>query len=297
MMTALLSTIMILKKYQKEIQEENKDFEISGFAYDENQDIYYSVVDSWQREYGYCRFFDYIATPLGVVMDSEPIIFEYNNKLWLIEFWKGQYGMSTGAEIGIYATDIKKENVINNLNSACFNKIADDEMLHMSYALFKNNRFYFLRTGKNWWLSGFKVGDFANPKDLSMFIKIEFKDIGMCNAFVNEMLKMGYTSNMLEITDTKVNVLFDKPYSKQPWTRLKWLENIVQKRNKFITDRYKEIVDSSNNSINNISLIKQNNYKLYKKIKKIGLSKKTYDLIAYLKKDKKRSVNNYDDSI
>mgnify|MGYP000621142798 CR=1 FL=1 len=31
--------------------------------------------------------------------------FDYQGKTWLLEFWKGQYGINTGAEIGIYRAD------------------------------------------------------------------------------------------------------------------------------------------------------------------------------------------------
>jgi len=44
--------------------------------------------------------YDEAAAPLGMIVDCEPIHFEYKGKRWLIQFWKGQYDLPTGAEVG-----------------------------------------------------------------------------------------------------------------------------------------------------------------------------------------------------
>ena len=43
-----------------------------------------------------------MAPRFQMVFDALPVYFDYQKKTWLIEFWKGQYGINTGAEIGIY---------------------------------------------------------------------------------------------------------------------------------------------------------------------------------------------------
>jgi hypothetical protein len=68
-----------------------------GFTYDETQDIYISRVDSWQRKAGYSFLVDLSAAPVGMIIDCEPIIFDYNGQVYMIELWKGQYDLSTGA--------------------------------------------------------------------------------------------------------------------------------------------------------------------------------------------------------
>ena len=37
-----------------------------------------------------------------MIIDCEPICFMYGGKNWMIELWKGQYGLETGGEIGVY---------------------------------------------------------------------------------------------------------------------------------------------------------------------------------------------------
>src|SRR5665647_1009964 len=71
--------------------ELDKAIEIAGYSYDQKQDIFYSTMDPWQRDIGYCRLYDELAAPLGMITDCEPIHFEYLEKKWMIGFWKGQY--------------------------------------------------------------------------------------------------------------------------------------------------------------------------------------------------------------
>jgi hypothetical protein len=64
----------------------DKIIAIGGYSYDPQQDIFYSNMDAWQREFGYCRLYDEAATPLRLIMDCEPIYFDFKEKHWLIEF-------------------------------------------------------------------------------------------------------------------------------------------------------------------------------------------------------------------
>lgn len=95
-------------------------------------------MNPWQRKYGYCKTYDEASPLLGMIIDSEPIHFEYDNRYWLIEFWKGQYGMTTGCEIGIYE-------IINNHSKvkedSIYNSASDNERLYMFYTL-KNKKDY-----------------------------------------------------------------------------------------------------------------------------------------------------------
>lgn len=106
----------------------------AGFEYDNEQDIFYSVIDAWQYDYGYCRLYDEFSAPLSMIFDCDPIYFEYNNKNWLIEFWKGQYGICTGFEVGVYASEKNKDesNEISG-DDIFYNKISSEEFLDISF--------------------------------------------------------------------------------------------------------------------------------------------------------------------
>ena len=104
--TAFKSILVIIGDNRSiDYSDFDETIEASGFLYDPEEDIFYSKMNPWQRKYGYCRLYDEIAAPLGMIVDSEPIHFKYEGKSWLIEFWKGQYDLTTGCEIGIYNTN------------------------------------------------------------------------------------------------------------------------------------------------------------------------------------------------
>ena len=50
------------------------------FGYDPHQDVFYTIIDPWQRKMGYTRLYDEAAVLSFMVLDSEPIYFEYDNK-------------------------------------------------------------------------------------------------------------------------------------------------------------------------------------------------------------------------
>ena len=83
-------------------------FSAVGFAYNAEKDIFYSTKNAWQKNFGYTHMYDVMAPIFRMIVDTEPVRFHYNNKNWLITFWKGHYGMVTGAEIGIYCPNKKK---------------------------------------------------------------------------------------------------------------------------------------------------------------------------------------------
>lgn len=75
----------------------------AGFSYDPTQDIIYSNLNNVQRFFGFAQEIDSMAAfPLISQIECEPIIFTHDNKDYMIELWKGQYGLMTGAEVGIY---------------------------------------------------------------------------------------------------------------------------------------------------------------------------------------------------
>jgi hypothetical protein len=74
----------------------------AGFSYDLESGLLYSRMDAKQRQLGFAYFFDEGIPLISSNISCEPVYFIYDNKEWLIEIWKGQYGMELGAEIGVY---------------------------------------------------------------------------------------------------------------------------------------------------------------------------------------------------
>ena len=72
----------------------------AGFLYNPDQDIIYSRMDALQRSFGYAFGYDAAALGMNADLDCEPIFFDYDGKHWMIELWKGQYGLETDAKSG-----------------------------------------------------------------------------------------------------------------------------------------------------------------------------------------------------
>ena len=171
---------------EKKLKEINDILNPFGFEFNLNQDIVISKNDSWQRNMGYKDNYDLKAPFFSIVMDAEPIYFDYNNKHYRLEFWKGQYGITTGAEIGLYIQEYnckKKKHYYRSAN--------DDERLEMGFSLFKNC-YLFSCHEFSWWLAGFDIGNFSKPKELKLKACINFPNKEMQIAFVNGLLNAGY---------------------------------------------------------------------------------------------------------
>ncbi|MGI5971086.1 MAG: DUF4474 domain-containing protein [Oscillospiraceae bacterium] len=263
--------IIYRNRMQSKLEEADIDQIVgeAGFAYDERQDIFYSKMDAWQRKYGYSKVYDEASPPLSMIFDIEPVHFAYDNRNWLIEFWKGQYGMTTGAEIGVYYT----ENPV--VNDFTFYKCADDEdLLPMSLTLRKNNKLLFRRSGVHWWLTGFVLGEFSEPDELEMDVEISFKDYKMRDKFINRLHKIGYRD--LRISGHTVGFTISKPYSPQPNTRTEVLSRIQQKKNKLLCEQYKKIAGDYPNTYEALKAIKQKSPKLFSRIVTMGRPAELY---------------------
>ena len=169
-----------------------------GFQFDLKQDIVISKNDSWQREVGFSDLYDYKAPFLNIVTDAEPIYFTYQDKEYRLEFWKGQYGITTGGEIGLYVRDKSMDDAFGYYRCA-----TDEERLQMGFMLY-DNCFLFSRSGLSWWLTGFDVGKFSRPRDLFMKVCILFPTKEMQVCFVEGLLAAGYEQNKIHICDCSV---------------------------------------------------------------------------------------------
>ena len=178
----------IRKKEENKLEQQNyvnSLIYLAGFEWDPTKNIYRSRHDALQRLGGYNSLYDDLSSYLYMVIDIEPIIFTYGEKTYMIELWKGQYGIATGCEIGIY---INSKNRPDRYYCA-----TDDDMIQMSYTLINNksNTKIFERSDIHWWLTGFKPGIFNNPDDLTMEnISLTFKDNGMADAFKSALLNL-----------------------------------------------------------------------------------------------------------
>ena len=202
----------------------------AGFLYDPRHDIIYSEMNPLQRNFGYAYGYDAAALAMTAIIDCEPIFFDYAEKHWMIELWKGQYGLETGCEIGVYNRPINSTSSLgyalldatigarpgdtNPSHNLFFNCANDNELLVMSSTLYKNGQPLFFRgPEKHWWLTGFKWGIYSRPDELTMDVSITCLDATMRTALVNALQGMGYSVRTFATT---VSFRFATPRSPQP---------------------------------------------------------------------------------
>lgn len=178
-----------------------------GYCYEPCRDIFSSTLDAWQRKFGYTEAYNYFTPKFNMVFDYEPVYFDYKDRTWLIEFWKGQYGINTGAEVGLYYSNSYVTPALQDITH--FESVKDKDMLPMTLHLFKNNKTLAKLTKNHWWLTIFDVGNYSEPKDLSAHIGIQFPNTEMMNSFLTALLKKGYEKEKLLVKGTKVLLLFD----------------------------------------------------------------------------------------
>ena len=161
-----------------------------GYKYDVRQDIFTSTVDAWQKFYGYGNIYDRLAPHASMIFDCQPIYFDFEGKTWLIEFWKGQYGINTGSEIGIYrASGIVPP---EQRKTTMFAAVPEEEYLDMRTELLCKGEPIAAFSAVHWWLTMFCMGRFSHPKELTLNVSIRFTDMNMRDAFVDALFDNGY---------------------------------------------------------------------------------------------------------
>lgn len=223
----------------KKIQLLNELAEPLGFSYLASQDVITSRTDAWQKEYGYHAVFDKSALRLHMVFDCEPIYFNYQNKTWMIELWKGQYGLNTGGEIGIYHADSILRP--DQYDRVLFHGVSDCEMLPVSMNLFLKGSGLFTVNRPHWWLTGFRMGYYCEPEDLTMRASITCLDYEMLSCLVESLLRIGYLECELCICDLTVSFVFSIPHTKQPRSDCHLRERCVMRQNRLFCRLYRWI--------------------------------------------------------
>ena len=131
-----------------------------GFFYEEREGVFSSRKDAWQRRIGYTAAFDRGAFGACMVLDAFPVYFDYGGKTWLIEFWKGQYGINTGGEVGVYHTE--EEIPPHAYAAAHFLAAEDEELPKICCRLERNGGKLYEYCERHWWLTGFRMGRFPS---------------------------------------------------------------------------------------------------------------------------------------
>ena len=249
----------------------------AGFLYDPSQDVIYSKLDAWQQYVGFCQLYDDLApVSISAVIDAEPIYFTYEGKEWMIELWKGQYGIETGAEIGVYNRPARSSVVstvadtLARLFPVVVGQVARDiahefklygcattEPLEIAFTLTRKatGETILRREGRHWWLTAFRWGVYSEPEELSVDAQITLLTPAMRDVFIAALEAARYTG-IQTLDASSARFTFDRPTHKQPSVR-ESLREKVQGNNRKLVDAYNDAKKSLGVTTNDPNVIQQ----------------------------------------
>lgn len=174
---------------------------VLSYMYSYKDDYYYvNSPAAWQRNFGYTRVYDLVAPYLLMEYDYTRVHFNYEDKDWMIQIWKGQYGLAFyGAEVGIYT---KKHSDAKDSYLTKYDCASDEDSLMMQTELYhdrKGNGEYVHEFTtpyeKTWWSTGFKMGHLMIQEpavELRMQGVITMKDEEMAQLFAQGLEDCGF---------------------------------------------------------------------------------------------------------
>ena len=202
----------------------NSLIEPFGYCYEPSQDVISSRNNAWQREFGYTALFDTAAPFFNMVFDSLPLYFDYRGRTWLAELWKGQYGINTGAEIGIYYSE--RILSVQERKTAHFQAVEAQDALPVSMTLIKKDRPLFSLSKITWWLTGFCMGSFSKPGQLCLNTAFQFPNCEMLACFLQALSEAGIPENCVLVCGLQVRLTFSD-YPKQHFSWFKRLARFI----------------------------------------------------------------------
>lgn len=153
----------------------------AGYEYDAEQQVYYSTLNPWQRHFGFGDAYDVAAGYVNMRYTTFKIDFSYSGLLWRLQWWKGQYGVLEGAELGVYTKDPSDQ-------SSFYECADDDHLMKMNFEYYRtmsdynNGNMLFRREEQeHWWLTGFKFGYTAGSSRSVVKATIEAYDKEMAD--------------------------------------------------------------------------------------------------------------------
>ena len=188
---------------QQVIREANSHG-LFGYQFDPVGQYYFTPNDPWQRNFGFNTLYDLGASFVNFYYDTFRCKFTYKGMDWLIQFWKGQYGLVfLGGEIGTYYKPTDRE-------YAHYDAVSDADALYMSMTLYRKGEERLTREyAKYWWCTGFIPGmldSFRDRSELTLKARITMKDTEMLNLFTEQLesaanlrLNRDYTISGLDV--------------------------------------------------------------------------------------------------
>ncbi len=174
---------------------------IAGYRYSARDSYFYvDQSQAWQGNYGYNMAYDLVAPYLLLEYDYVRVFFRYEDKDWMIQLWKGQYGLLFyGCETGVYnkpASD-DEDNAFTT-----YSRARDDDkpfiqttMYHDPLHIGNYERELTTPYERTWWSTGFKRGHLTIEEpanELRQTGILTFRNEELANLFANGLSECGF---------------------------------------------------------------------------------------------------------
>ncbi len=190
--------------------------QVLSYQYSYIDDYYYTNdKEAWQYNFGFGKIYDFVSPYILLEYDYIRVFFTYENKDWMLQMWKGQYGLIFyGGEIGIYNRPHSDEG-INEWTF--FNCPAEEDWLNMEMTLWHEElngnwtREFTREYTKYWWCTGFKNGHLRQEEpadELRLTGRITLKDAEMTKLVVDGLKECGFG-----VSETKDGIGLDQIYT------------------------------------------------------------------------------------
>ncbi len=173
--------------------------QVLSYQYSYIDDYYYTNdKEAWQYNFGFGKIYDFVSPYILLEYDYIRVFFKYEDKDWMLQMWKGQYGMIFyGGEIGIYNRPHSEEGIGVWTMFAC---PAEEDWLKMEMTLWHEEingewtREFSREYDYYWWCTGFKNGHLRQEEpadELRLTGRITFKDEEMANLVADGLVECG----------------------------------------------------------------------------------------------------------
>ncbi|MBQ8026648.1 MAG: DUF4474 domain-containing protein [Clostridia bacterium] len=212
------------------IQDLLTERQILSYQYSYIDDYYYTNdKEAWQYNFGFGKIYDFVSPYILLEYDYVRVFFTYEGKDWMIQMWKGQYGMIFyGGEIGVYNRPHSEDGVHA---WTMYNCPAEEDWLKMEMTLYHQDingnyiREFSREYDEYWWCTGFKNGHLRQEEpadELRLEARITFKDETMRDLFTDGLKECGFG-----VAENKNGVGLDQFYADGNDVYLVW-QNISE---------------------------------------------------------------------
>lgn len=174
---------------------------ILSYMYSPRDDYYFvSQPSAWQKPYGFNKAYDLVSPYILLEYDYVRVYFQYEKQDYMIQMWKGQYGMVFfGGEIGVYAKPHSDE---PDKLYTTYKGVDGNERPKMQITMYHDpahrgnyQRIFTTPYEKTWWATGFKPGHLTQEEpaiELRQEGKVTFKNEELATLFTQGLKECGF---------------------------------------------------------------------------------------------------------